>query len=1037
MTTSPTSPRPPHSRSLSHDSLSTPATTAAPPLPPQPGSASPTVTTTTSTAATTTSTPTATTASASQHTLPSLSSRLRLSFGSFPFMSGPSTTSAATSRHPHPPHEWPSSRAPIPVAHRAEAEDRLLALVPSTAAVTSRAHIAHALAMTRYSSLNNAAEYLEDWNAAFTGALAPVDRRRPLAGIENSGNTCYIDSLLFALFARLDAFDCWLTQNFDAPAPPPPPPPASSLGDHSPGPDQQQPLGSSTAAADAAKAEENARRLWLIRSAQTQLTLAATRLRAGHLVTRAEMRCVESAIKQLWAHEGSNAGLLGVQEDAAELFLMLASVLRAPSLPLWQVIHHGADRDDADDRRVCTERLLQLAIPDPKEKDPVSLEALLSAFFFDNKVTLVRKMSKTSALPPTGKNKHRRHHSLGDPRVSGSANLEDESEQELMARIAAKAAREAARDGGTAYGHAKKSSDSSSASRWWRSDKTQKSSRKDDAKKVAAANAAAAASGRQGLTRADSALETTVQAWSQYKLLPFLVGESESGEHSDILAAAGAPIIVPMMLKRYYRKESNNALRRTSRQVLIPIEIAFDQYTEKLSAEETADAVGRGKLASYSLVLQSVVCHLGDSPNTGHFVTFVNANGPRRAEQHAQVDIAPVVPLPPAIVLNSAAAATVTTDDGSTSSTTTTTTTQGQEEVEAGGDLPPAWTQPGSSATGASQSFMLDVKAPLLDDDDDAVLATAPIYLSSAAEKAALAEADAAAAAAAVAATTVASGSLDRASSPPPPYATRPIPASAPTSPSLKPVPPTGAEQLIPLARSVTMESAPQSSSVAATHSTLLPLAGALQPSLSPTTVPATPTTPTASARGAGVPVAGGSPRPSMTSAIEAEIYDENAPMWLRFDGMANRKVQMLQSTQAITRAFMDEVSRNAYLVFYELVRTEEPVSSPTSSPSGAGPMTMGTTTLSAAVAPMPTITSEDESGTSPGAAPGPAAVSADGKLAVPPPAGTTVPKAGAEAAPSHARRPSASAADLALALKMQAKEVKKASAPPKECVIM
>ncbi|CAN0129763.1 unnamed protein product, partial [Ectocarpus fasciculatus] len=45
--------------------------------------------------------------------------------------------------------------------------------------------------------------------AAGKGLLEKVNPGAPVRGMQNGGNTCYIDSLLFAMFATLDAFD-WL-----------------------------------------------------------------------------------------------------------------------------------------------------------------------------------------------------------------------------------------------------------------------------------------------------------------------------------------------------------------------------------------------------------------------------------------------------------------------------------------------------------------------------------------------------------------------------------------------------------------------------------------------------------------------------------------------------------------------------------------------------------------------------------------------------------------------------------------------------------
>lgn len=44
-----------------------------------------------------------------------------------------------------------------------------------------------------------------------SGAIVPYDPNVQMAGAENRGNvTCYLDALLFAMFAKLEAFECML-----------------------------------------------------------------------------------------------------------------------------------------------------------------------------------------------------------------------------------------------------------------------------------------------------------------------------------------------------------------------------------------------------------------------------------------------------------------------------------------------------------------------------------------------------------------------------------------------------------------------------------------------------------------------------------------------------------------------------------------------------------------------------------------------------------------------------------------------------------
>ncbi|KAI9179736.1 hypothetical protein H9P43_005066 [Blastocladiella emersonii ATCC 22665] len=147
---------------------------------------------------------------------------------------------------------------------------------------------------------------------------------------------------------------------------------------------------------------------------------------------------------------------------------------------------------------------------------------------------------------------------------------------------------------------------------------------------------------------------------------------------------------------------------------------------------------------------------------------------------------------------------------------------------------------------------------------------------------------------------------------------------------------------------------------------------------------------------------------PTVTAAAKDAL-----PTWLRFDGLpASNKVQTFTSTAATTRQFMDEVARNAYLVFYELRRTKD----------------AATVTAVSATTTLPRYSP-----------PAPAPAPAHGLLA-PPPLPSEGGGGGGENRPLHGRRLSAphlDQADMALALKMQAKEAGKGRRRDQDCTIM
>jgi hypothetical protein len=58
-------------------------------------------------------------------------------------------------------------------------------------------------------------EFIEIEQKSSSGTILPYDPSVHMVGAENrSAVTCYIDALLFAMFSKLDAFECMLKNDF-------------------------------------------------------------------------------------------------------------------------------------------------------------------------------------------------------------------------------------------------------------------------------------------------------------------------------------------------------------------------------------------------------------------------------------------------------------------------------------------------------------------------------------------------------------------------------------------------------------------------------------------------------------------------------------------------------------------------------------------------------------------------------------------------------------------------------------------------------
>ncbi|CAD6582928.1 MAG: hypothetical protein ASARMPRED_001103 [Alectoria sarmentosa] len=162
-----------------------------------------------------------------------------------------------------------------------------------------------------------------------------------LGAINREGVTCYLDALLFAMFARLGSFEAMLYKNFeDAPR----------------------------------------KRL------ATLLRLWVNTLRAGKLITTDITKQIQLQLSSCGWREAVELR----QQDASEAFTFITSTLALPLLTLKMDIFHTGKEDTNDDHKFINERLLELAIPEePSDGHVITLEECLE-LFFNNKIEVKR-----------------------------------------------------------------------------------------------------------------------------------------------------------------------------------------------------------------------------------------------------------------------------------------------------------------------------------------------------------------------------------------------------------------------------------------------------------------------------------------------------------------------------------------------------------------------------------------------------------------------------------------------------------------------
>ncbi|EPS37623.1 hypothetical protein H072_8673 [Dactylellina haptotyla CBS 200.50] len=195
-------------------------------------------------------------------------------------------------------------------------------------------------------SANSALDLYRMWEDASAGIIKEWSADVTLKGAENNGKvTCYLDSVLFSLYAHLDSFEAMLYNVFDD--------------------DKRKKLSS-------------------------LLRLFVNMLRSGKLITVDIIQEIQNSL----ADCGWKEAAFKQQQDASEAFNFIAETLEMPLLTLKMDIAHGGLDIPDDDHKFINERLLNIAIPsEAEDSGPITLERCLEEYF-NNRVDVQRKLEQ-------------------------------------------------------------------------------------------------------------------------------------------------------------------------------------------------------------------------------------------------------------------------------------------------------------------------------------------------------------------------------------------------------------------------------------------------------------------------------------------------------------------------------------------------------------------------------------------------------------------------------------------------------------------
>ncbi|KAI1812881.1 cysteine proteinase [Poronia punctata] len=430
---------------------------------------------------------------------------------------------------------------------------------------------------SRYSSMDvdRAIEILTMQEDAIQGNIVAYDPAVHMLGAENRGNvTCYLDALLFAMFAKLDAFECMLEADLDD--------------------------------------DEPRSRLAVL------LRLWVNMLRSGKLIDTEMTEQLQAALADCGWKEAQYLE----QQDTSEAFAFITDKLQLPLLTLQADLFHHGKNDDAD-HKVVYERLLNLAVPADVEGKGIKLEDCLEEYF-NSRVDVLREGSDEKRamdrfdvpLTPNGSNELKESDGPSTPK-STIRIVSEEVEDLTPSTSLPDGHHDIVRQSKPDFNANETGRDPESLRRPQRSrtdsiirrvvlDKREKPSDVDTAGLF-----------QRAKRRASAVKAVTIPAWQFFKLIPWHSSESiEPQSDSEVARHFNQRPVVGICLKRYMMDNYGN-MKRQNTYIDIPESLRLPHFIiDDRHVEED------GLNTEYKLELQSVVCHRGDSLHSGHYVAF-------------------------------------------------------------------------------------------------------------------------------------------------------------------------------------------------------------------------------------------------------------------------------------------------------------------------------------------------------------------------------------------------------------------------------
>ncbi|KAM0251486.1 hypothetical protein ACHAQJ_008154 [Trichoderma viride] len=447
-------------------------------------------------------------------------------------------------------------------------------------------------------------EFIDIEQKSSSGTILPYDPSVRMVGAENrSAVTCYIDALLFAMFSKLDAFECMIKNEFA------PDDPRNRLG--------------------------ILLRIWV------------NMLRTGKLIRTDLTKLIQDTMAECgWP----DARFLE-QQDTSEAFAFLTEKLELPLLSLQVDLFHQG-KHDKDDHKVVYERLLNLAVPSDPDGNGIKLEDCLEEYFntqvdvlrdseeakksiieegspgavpqltIPNQIRLIR--DEESTLTPSIVTSSPMEMSPLTPLVDIPQEKDEEEEEASPSEYINGTSQSSVPADGPQSPSASSASDhiAGSSSRMparHRSASVIQRVMLDDEGRPTNSETNTI---RKRLSGKGSTVvkAVTIPAWQFFRLIPWhAVNSTEPRNNVDVAMNFDQRPVVGICLKRYAMTETGLP-KRLNTYIDIPESMRLPHFM--LADGPHIEEETNGLATEYKLVLQSIVCHRGDSLQSGHYIAF-------------------------------------------------------------------------------------------------------------------------------------------------------------------------------------------------------------------------------------------------------------------------------------------------------------------------------------------------------------------------------------------------------------------------------